>query len=81
MSLSQTAEEQSFLFFTATVEDLELPARQDVTGLRGGGEEGEGVVRRGGGRGCGQAGRRGGGEGVARPLGGEEGEGVARPGR
>ena len=60
MSLSQTAEEQSFLFFTATVKDLELPARQDVTGLRGGGEEGEGLARRGGGRGCGQTGRRGG---------------------
>ena len=35
MSLSQTAEEQSFFFFTAIVEDLELPVRQGVTGLGG----------------------------------------------
>ena len=66
MSLSQTAEEQSFLFFTATADDLELPARQGVTGLRGERKEGNVAMLEGGGEEEG--------EGVAKSEGGGEEE-------
>ena len=64
MSLSQTAEEQSFLFFTATVEHLELPEIQVSLDK----------VLEGRGRGCGQTRRNRGKERVC--LSQKEREGV-----